>query len=510
MEPMNLGETKSPLTPVQEKAVRYLKFLSPDQDNHTYYLEQWGVQDSSRLSPLEITTPEECIDCMASFFEVGMWLGYLFNRGNVWSIFIKSLADEEHHLALNIVMAEPSYPDDLILYLRACYRFGHSVIPDQEYDLLEKYYIGTYPRLAYLNNQTYEEDALNGRIELAIKKSGFKTSKRGARKVGGTKMSSETAAALNAEKSTSIRPVRSYEEVFEFLKSKPACVTHWSLKADGINTKAMFKDGGLEVALSRGRASDSWDFTAAVNNIIAMQGIVSESMEGKVTGESIVDPEYLPTMRDKYPGKDYKSPKSAAAALLRAPDKFDPVDYEHLRFYPFEYNELNKDEAFAKFAEHKFSILPHKKFEAGEIPLDSIEEFTEWIDKVLDYLWEESTKLGIGSDGVVLQLIGVQDTDRADKYSDINVAIKMSHWTEVEYTSKVVGFELEQRRVEMSCVIIVEPVITRDLNQATRVSAGSAAILVADGVKAGDTIKFTRKSEAINIYMGKVEDNVSA
>ena len=89
----------------------------------------------------------------------------------------------------------------------------------------------------------------------------------------------------------------------------------------------------------------------------------------------------------------------------------------------------------------------------------------------------------------------------------MNVALKFSHWTESEYQSKVLDILFEQNRVEISVVLKIEPVTTRDFNVATRVGIGSPAILVHDGVKIGDTIAFTRKSEANNVYLRKVIDN---
>ena len=500
MDPMDLG-SEVVLTDDQIKALRYLMGLCPVEGYAFAYLQQWGVTSWTGGDPLQITDAASCMDCLVAFMNAGVWPGYLFERGEVWSHYILSVVPEQYHAAIRLLMGELGTPEDLMLYFRACYRFGHSVIPDQEYDALERLYSQTFQHMSFLTERSPEEDTLTYKVEEAIRLSGFHSSRSEVKR---PVLDDSIAASLNAEKSTSVKPVRSYQEAYEFLVVSPRCRTHISLKADGINTKGIL-ESKLTVALSRGRASDSWDFTEALNRVFVQQGINLEGLDGKITGESLVDPAYLPTLRDKYPGKEYKSPKSAAAAMLRAPDKFDLVDYQHLRFYPFEFAELAKDEAFKLFEEHGFSMLPYKQFEAGEIPLGSVEEFTEWIQKTLDYLWEEGERLGIGSDGVVLQLLDVADSDRADKYSDLNIAMKLSHWTEADYTSKVVEIEFTQRRVEMSCVLIVEPVTTRDLNVATRVSIGSPAILVADGVRVGDTISFTRKSEAINIYLGKVE-----
>ena len=500
MEPMDL-EKISVLSEEQNKALRYLVYLCPVEGHAFAYLQQWGMPSWDDQTPLEINDAASCMDCLVTFMSAGVWPGYLFNNGEAWSHYILSIAADKYHAAIKLLMGELGSPEDLMLYFRACYRFGHSVIPDQEYDALERLYSQALPNLSFLTEQSPEDDVLNYKVEEAIRISGFQSARSEVKKAV---IDGDLAASLNAEKSTSVKPVRSYEEAYEFMCAAPRCDIHISLKADGINTKGILENA-LKVALSRGRASDSWDFTEALNRLFSQQGISLDGLDGKITGESIVDPGYLQVLRDKYPGKEYKSPKSSAAAMLRAPDKFGLEDYKHLKFYPFEFAELPKDEAFTLFEEHGFSMLPYRRFKAEEVKLGSLEEFTAWLDETLDFLWDEGVKLGIGSDGVVLQLLGVEDSDRADKYSDLNIAMKFSHWTEADYTSKVVEIEFTQRRVEMSCVLVVEPVTTRDLNVATRVSIGSPAILVADGVKVGDTISFTRKSEAINIYVGKVE-----
>ena len=124
---------------------------------------------------------------------------------------------------------------------------------------------------------------------------------------------------------------------------------------------------------------------------------------------------------------------------------------------------------------------------------------------VLDPLYEQGNKLGIGSDGVVMYLLADINTERKDKYSDSNIAIKYGHWAAATYVSRVTGIVFEQRRVEASIVLEIEPCLTRDMNTATRVGVGSPDILIRDGIRIGDEIVFERKSEAYNVYLRKKE-----
>lgn len=484
----------------REKALGYLLFLDPVAAADT--AEQWKMNCPP---PIVIDTADDCIMCLSCFMSEGIWSGYLFSHPNVWGIYIKSLADERFHKALELVMSAGG-PGDLILYLRACYKFGYQVIPDQEYDALEQIYLGAYPNLSYLNDYTNDDlSILTPIVKDAVKLSGFRSSKEAApRKAEVT----GSFASLNSEKSTSVRPVRSCAEAYQYLldNADKAPATHWSLKVDGFNTKCLFHaDGtGLDVAISRGRASDGWDYTEAIRRVVDLNCKDVSLLSGKITGEAIVDSEALAMLRMKYPGKDYKTPKSTAGAMLRSPQSFDVDDYQYLHFYPFDVEGYSKDAAFELLERAGLQPPPSFRFEFKQIPLDSLEIFSRWLEStIMDPLWEYGKAHHIGSDGVVLQLLSDVENDRADKYSDLNIALKFSHWTEAEYTSHVVDILFEQRRVEMSVVLKIDPVTTRDLNVATRVSVGSPAILVKDNVRVGDEIVFARKSEAMNIYLGK-------
>lgn len=479
-----------------ETALAYLTFLNPSEADKRLAEEEMGP-----VPPLEIITPDDCIQCLAYFTDCNVWPGHLFLRGDIWGIYLKSIADSRFHKSLDVVLAMGT-PGDLILYLRACYKFGYQVIPDQEYDALEMLYLKAFPSLEYLNATTNDDSIYTPAVVEALRYTNLRSTTTASPKP----LDGSAYASLNSEKSTSVRPVRSYEEAYQYLlDATDTPATHWSLKVDGFNTKCMFAEGkGLEVAVSRGRAADGWDYTEAIQRVLHSQNINGLGIVGKVTGEAIVDKEALPLLREKYLNKEYKTPKSTAGAMLRAPQAFEESDYKYLHFYPFDIDGVRKDVAFVKLKECGFSTPPDLSFKYEEIPLASLSEFSEWLDKnVLDPLWAASEEHSIGSDGVVLQLLSDKENDRADKYSDLNIALKFSHWTEAQYISKVKAILFEQRRVEMSVVLEIEPVTTRDLNVATRVSVGSPAILVADDVRVGDTIAFARKSEAINIYLGK-------
>lgn len=465
------------------------------------YCDKNGI-DKMYVVDICLETPELVMMCMQEMLKYGIWLGFLFNHREIWSRYMLSIVHDKYRNAVNLVLSLGT-PGDLIVFFRACYKFGYEVIDNEEYDALERFYLETYPELGYLRERVNEDSRYSEVVQMALKMSVTKMSKGTTAKAPPV---DGMYSSLNFEKSTSIMPLRTVQEVYDYLKASPTCRTHWSLKMDGFNVKALWNDGGggLNIALSRGRATDSWDYTTALKLYLKAHNIDETLLSGKITGEALVDASALDILRAKYPDKDYKSSKSTAGAMLRAPQNFEEDDYKFLNFYPFEYDERMKDVAFAELTSAGLTPPPAIIVEAGDIPLLGLAEFTTWLNEtILDPLWSAGSERQGESDGVVLQLLTTVEEDRADKYSDLNVALKFSHWSERVYESTVRNIIFEQQRVLMSVVIEVDPVVTRDMNVATRVSAGSPAILVRDGVRIGDKIRFIRRSEAINVYEGK-------
>ena len=453
--------------------------------------------------PYEFQHGDEVYTCLGVFLDDGIPLDILFLNPDVWGMYLKEITEERYHPALDMLLYNGG-PADLILYFRACYRLGFPAIDDKSSDVLEDLYVATFPALRFLKEQTYDDDEYTGLVSEAIRLSGVRsTGKRVTTTVNDNTVYNE----LNLEKSTSIRPIITSEEAFDFWKAAPKCRVHFSLKIDGVNTKVSFstkEDEGLQLALSRGRATDSIDYTEAVRRLLEIRGIDDTKLSGRITGESFVGLEALPIIQAHYPDKEYKTPKSTAMAMLRAPDNFLEEDYKYLSFNAFDCEGMLPDAAFKLLQEAGMEVPPYLEFDGESIPRDTLENFNSWMDaNVLKPLYEAGETYGVASDGVVMFLLADINTERKDKYSDSNIAIKYGPWGAVTYQSVVTRIIFEQRRVEASIVLEVEPVVMRDHNTATRVGVGSPDILIRDDVRLGDTIEFERKSEAYNVYLRK-------
>lgn len=498
---------------VDYKVAEYLAAL--DSEACSSFCSQTGI-DISGVVPFIFEDPAEVSDCLKCFIARGISPAYLISSPHAWGIYLCSLAEERCASAIQMLLATGN-PANVMYYFRACYRIGIPAIEDQTSDALEVLYMNAFPSMSFLRGQSYDDDIYDPLIMDAVKMSSTRRASTGKPAASAIKKldlnsadGSKMYEDLNSEKSRSIRPVVDPQEAFDFWCKSPVCRVHFSLKIDGVNTKMVCGDGkdeGLKLALSRGRAADSIDYTQAVHQLFVCKGVQDTLLSGRITGESFVGLDNLKIIQTKYSVKDYKTPKSTAMAMLRAPDNFDADDYKYLSFCAFAYNDLPPDVAFKKLEEAGLQTPPCLEFAGEDIPRTSIQDFNSWMEeKVLDPLYLQGAALGIGSDGVVMYLLADMNTERKDHYSDSNIAIKYYHWAPATYTSVVTGIVFDQRRVEASIVLELEPVVTRDHNTATRAGVGSPDILIRDGVKIGDRIEFTRKSEAYNVYLGKVSE----
>lgn len=450
------------------------------------------------------STPDEVLAVLAVALDTQDDLRFVLDCRSVWFVYLKSITEERAHNALDF-LCEVGTNSDILLYFRAMYRFGYPVIIDEEFDALEKLYVMAYDNMHWVMEHTYDHDLYTNVVNMAISMS---IGKDVGKRVDPAKLTASLAKGaqfeeLNSEKSTSIRPVESWEEVFEFINTVPDCDVMFSLKIDGINTKTLFADdgAGLELALSRGRASDSFDYTEALKAEFKIRGINEGLLKGKLTGESFVTITGVRELNAKYPEKKYKTPKSTGAAMLRSPHNFEECDMKYLRTLFFNYNNERSDVAYQKMLDAGLEVPPYMVVKRDEIPV-AAEEFRAWLfDTILEKFKQEGDAAMLPSDGVVLELLAPIDTTRKDKYSDANIAIKFGSWAGASYTSTVVDILIEQRRTEASVVLVIEPVVTRDYNTATRVAGISTSILINDNVRVGSRIEFVRKSEAYNTYV---------
>ena len=309
-----------------------------------------------------------------------------------WSMLLDDLLDKKYTNILKALGPLRTRENELYI-IRAGYRYGHPLVDDDTYDILLSLYVNTFNNLIFFKEQAYDDDIYDQLIIQVLKSFGIFEEYK-------VSLDKEVMDFMNREKSTSILPVSTYDEVYQFLSDTNIEKILFSLKIDGVNTKKGYKDGIFTAGLSRGRSSDSLDYTAALHHIIPNK-ISTLYHLITVTSEAYVEPDYLEILRNKYPKKQFKTSKSSAISLLRNPSNYDKEDLKHLKVLSFDSDGLGSDklEIYSNLTKQGFTVPPNIIVDKKDIPLD-FQEFIVWLNKILDEIHEQQLLLNLPADGV--------------------------------------------------------------------------------------------------------------
>lgn len=149
---------------------------------------------------------------------------------------------------------------DLWILARYLYRIGEEpILSDREYDKLTRLFEEKYrePFKEYLD-RTYDDDPIPYALLQEVGLRPYIPVRKDGRE--------ELYDVLNEEKSLSINSVTNYRDTYNFVMDKVQQKQDLvaSLKMDGVNTKSLYVDGNFSLSLSRGRSSNSFDFTDQV------------------------------------------------------------------------------------------------------------------------------------------------------------------------------------------------------------------------------------------------------
>ena len=485
-----------------EPTVRYVSYLS--KLNEEFAGEEFNRLSLTGVYDLDINEKVYFEDALRLSLEFNPEALAVFIGSSEYVTFLVNITDEEYVAMLYEVIGLGSHMAILLLF-RACYRYGKPIISDIHYDLLEKVY-RTFndAELNEVLNRSYDDDEYFPMLTGLLNVSGITTMPSKDKYISEEIIieREKYSRDLATSKSTSIRPLTEYSELWDFISTSNADM-QFSLKIDGVNCKAVFDGGELKVALSRGRGTHAkpFDYTDAL--LTALPHL--SGMEGLdvITGEAYITEDTLVKLRSKYPSKTFKTPKSTAQSMMRASHKYSNDDLKGIRWLTF-YSEkagATADVMFSYLRECGFQCPYSIIVKREDVPKE-FEEFCSWLrDTILKPMNEYSTSNEIPSDGVVCDLLEVKGNERTDHYNDTSVAIKFDAWAAATYTSTVKRLIVEQRRVYASVVAEIEPVVSRDNNVETMVNIGSLQIAVEDNIVPGKQISFMRKSEANNVYV---------
>ena len=379
--------------------------------------------------------------------------------------------------------------------MRYAYRFGNPIVSDAMYDKTERVLKEKNPYSEYLR-RTYDDDPIPYRLleEFNILPATFDDFGQ----------YEDLVASLNDDKSLSISSVISFEEAwphFCMLRSNRLDFMA-SLKMDGVNTKMLYLNGDHLLSLSRGRGkANSLNYMEGSSKIMPKHmGDYNGIEKLKVTGESYVDKDQLQYLRDKYDPTRYKTSKSSAISMLRT--KHDISDYKYLHTAVFAAEGLAStlEETFNRMSMQGFEVVPHKLHSWTEIPED-FDAFKHWLAVEIMAPIASAGK-GMPSDGCVIEVndltwAGTQN----DQYSNRQLALKFGPWQFSVYKGTIVDIKLEQKRVNKSVRIQIEPMITDDDCKAEYINSFNPMILISNDLYVGKTVYFEKNAGAVNILV---------
>lgn len=384
---------------------------------------------------------------------------------------------------------------DVWLLARYFYRIGEPpLISDALYDKITNIFKShNVEALNVYLNRTYDDDPIPVKLlqEIGVEPIHIKSAQ--ARY--------ELYPQLNEEKSLSIESVVSYEEAFNFFRTFRELQKDLvlSIKMDGVNTRLFYVNGELGISVSRGRSGNGFDFTEQIANVVPTK--IDAPGELKMTGESFVLESGIRYLRARYDKDKYKTAKSSAISVLRT--KHDKETYRHLKTIMFAAEGLADTLAgtYQKLEELGFDVVPYMKVCWSEIPSD-IDLFKEWLHTLFRGLYEKQMELGLPADGVVA---AVDDLLWADvvtnQYSNRQIACKFDYWKFDVYKAVVTDIVMEQRRVNVSCRVKIEPRFTSDDCEAKIINIFNPGILIENNIKKGSEVFFERNSGAVNILI---------
>lgn len=405
---------------------------------------------------------------------------------------------------LQDLLSEKRYSDIWIL-ARYFYRIGEApIITDSVYDRMTNLFReNCYDELQAYLDRTYDDDPIPYDLleEIGVRPYVPVT------KVG----RNDLFDLLNEDKSLSIDSIVNYRSAYDFLMDKVdnKLDVVASLKMDGVNVKSLYQSGKFSLSLSRGRASNSFDFTDQAAYVLPAF-INNDLPELRVTGECFVVKEGLEKLRAKYAQDKYKTSKSAAISLLRV--KHSINDYKDLRLKVFAAEGLADTviKTFEILKSFGFDVVPYLFIPWDTIPKD-YDEFCIWLrDAVFQQMHDAQLAGDMPADGVVLEVnnYGWQDTI-SNQYSNRQIACKFDFWAFESYKAIVKEIVIVQRRVTASVRVKIEPMQTNDACEAKIINIFNPSILIHNDIKVGDFVYFERNSGAVNILIhGKRLDDL--
>lgn len=397
---------------------------------------------------------------------------------------------------LKLLVKEKRFKDIYIL-ARYMYRIGKPIMEDALFNTYEKTLLKQNLIDKSLLDRSYDDDPVPYKL---LKELG------GENFIVNLGVESPYAKYLDEEKSLSITPLINYEDIYSYCLSHRHLELIVSLKVDGISCKSLYLNGDYMLTLSRARAGNGLDYTDGMRKILPLNTDMTER-EIKLYSESFVEPVYLDILKEKYDASSYKTARTAGTSLLRV--KHNDEDYRALHSLVFGAEGLPYSTISATLdylSNRGFEVVPHIVLKPNSIPND-FDSFKLFIKDICNNFFENTKD--IPSDGIVIDVNDIHhDSVITGKYSNRNIAMKIEQWSFRYYKGTIKSILLEQRAVNASCRVEIEPMKTSDGCEARVVNVHNPRILIDNNYKVGSEVYYERQSGTINtlLYGKKLEE----
>lgn len=385
--------------------------------------------------------------------------------------------------------------EDAFAIMRYAYRIGDPIISDAGYDDFERKFKQRYPESDY-TKRTYDDDPIPYGIlsEFDILPITFDSQE----------FYNEMWSHLNDDKSLSMNSVTCAEDAydhFQMLRDNKLDFMA-SLKVDGVNTKMLYYKGDLLISMSRGRGNaNSMNYMEGSSKVMPPTIRRYNDIENlRVTGESYVDKDKLPYLREKYDIYRYKTSKSSAISMLRTAHNVADYKYLHTAVFAAEGLEDTLEKTFNHLLLEGFEVVPHELHSWTEIPQDK-EEFKKWL---CTEVMAPIAKAGgdMPSDGCAIEVndltwAGTQD----NQYSTRQIALKFGPWQFKVYKGIITDIKFEQKRVLKSVRVQIDPIVTDDDCKAEIINTFNPGILIENDLYVGKEVYFEKNAGAVNILV---------
>lgn len=298
----------------------------------------------------------------------------------------------------------------------------------------------------------------------------------------------------------SIKPIYSEEEIL-MLDSIYQGIDEFVMmfKADGYACEVVYKNGSLTGARLRGRTTVGADVTRHIKNIMPdyIEGL-KDYPDVSIRVELIITSENFEELRNRYPGKPFKTQRNSVASLV-APSAID----EDIKLLGYLSHTIlgvgakTKSEELTFLANLGLEVVPFvivKREDAASKGLTLGELILSYTQALSDL----SEKLTYETDGVVFQ---VNDNDKFlslgedEKYREGNKALKVFRWGNQVYESEILGYEWSYGTNTITPVAIIKPVLTRQGRLVSRVNLNNIETIQSYGLTVGAPIIFEYVSD---------------